>query len=101
TPRVGAVRHGGAARRVSGHGRTPSLVGEGGLEPPTSCTQSRCASTAPLPGGIAARAYRSAGAPLTQGCTAGPRRRPDRAGSRPVPRRVSGGRRTPVTLTPL
>ena len=25
------------------------LVGEGGFEPPTSCTQSRCASTAPLP----------------------------------------------------
>ncbi len=24
-------------------------VGEGGLEPPTSCTQSRCATTAPLP----------------------------------------------------
>ena len=24
-------------------------VGEGGLEPPTSCSQSRCATTAPLP----------------------------------------------------
>ena len=28
-----------------------SRVGEGGLEPPTSCTQSRCATTALLPGG--------------------------------------------------
>ena len=26
-----------------------TLVGEGGFEPPTSCTQSRCASAAPLP----------------------------------------------------
>ena len=26
------------------------LVGERGFEPPTSCTQSRCATTAPLPG---------------------------------------------------
>jgi hypothetical protein len=25
------------------------LVGEGGFEPPTSCSQSRCATTAPLP----------------------------------------------------
>ena len=34
------------------------VVGEGGLEPPASCTQSRCATTALLPGGR--RAYRRA-----------------------------------------
>jgi hypothetical protein len=28
------------------------MVGEGGFEPPTSCTQSRCASAAPLPGPV-------------------------------------------------
>ena len=35
------------------------LVGEGGFEPPTSCSQSRCATTALLP---------------VTGCTIGPRR---------------------------
>ena len=29
--------------------RRPGVVGEGGFEPPTSCSQSRCATTAPLP----------------------------------------------------
>src|SRR3954470_20951758 len=27
-----------------------TVVGEGGFEPPTACPQSRCATTAPLPG---------------------------------------------------
>src|SRR6185436_787442 len=33
--------------------RRPRLVGEGGFEPPTSCTQSRCATAAPLPVAVA------------------------------------------------
>src|SRR5690606_27372412 len=30
----------------------PYAVGEGGFEPPTACPQSRCATTAPLPGQV-------------------------------------------------
>jgi hypothetical protein len=48
---VAAVQRRGptpSPQRPSGHdGRPP--VGEGGFEPPTSCSQSRCATTAPLP----------------------------------------------------
>jgi len=40
-------------RPVSDHGapRCRGVVGEGGLEPPAPCSQSRCATTAPLPVG--------------------------------------------------
>ena len=38
------------AKHVLDDVRGPTPGREGGLEPPTSCTQSRCATTAPLPG---------------------------------------------------
>src|SRR5262245_44048506 len=47
-----------------------TLVGEGGFEPPTSCTQSRNATTAPLPGRglrLAAAARLTAGNPRRRG----------------------------------
>ena len=39
------------ANRADGWGAGEGGVGEGGFEPPTSCSQSRCATAAPLPGG--------------------------------------------------
>src|SRR5918994_552054 len=46
-----------------------SRVGEGGLEPPTSCSQSRCATTAPLPVGTPQRAYRRPGGTRSEPCS--------------------------------
>ena len=54
------------------------LVGEGGFEPPTSCSQSRCATTAPLPGGTAGERTGGPAAPgpnCARGMGSGRRRR--------------------------